>query len=112
MTIEDKNLKERAHAGDPEAQLAYGLSLRWERGNFSRAGIIGLDGPCEAQVWIQKAAAQGHAPAQYLMGQLFDAQGFGADANECYRLAADQGHEQARAAVERKTKIVRPWMYP
>jgi TPR repeat protein len=80
MSIEDKNLKERAHAGDPEAQLAYGLSLRWERGYYARAGVIGLDPPCEAEAWIARAADQGHAPAQFIMGKIYDAQGIGGSA--------------------------------
>ncbi len=110
MSIEDKNLKERAHAGDPEAQLAYGLSLRWERGYYARAGVIGLDPPCEAQVWIQASADQGHAPAQFIMGKIYDAQGIGGSAIAYYRQAADQGHVQAKAVLEQKMKIIRPWM--
>jgi hypothetical protein len=110
MSIEDKNLKERAHAGDPEAQLTYGLSLRWERGYYARAGVIGLDPPCEAETWIQKSADQGHAPAQFIMGKIYDALGIGGSAIAYYRQAADQGHVQAKAVLEQKMKIIRPWM--
>jgi TPR repeat protein len=105
-----KNLKERAHAGDPEAQLTYGLSLRWERGYYARAGVIGLDPPCEAETWIQKSADQGHAPAQFIMGKIYDALGIGGSAIAYYHQAADQGHVQAKAVLEQKMKIIRPWM--
>ena len=108
MTIENKNLKERAHAGDPEAQLAYGLSLRWERGNYARAGVIGLDPPCEAQVWIQASADQGYAPAQFIMGKIYDAQGIGGSAIPYYRMAAEQGHQLAKRRLEHNSEACLP----
>jgi TPR repeat protein len=108
MSIEGKNLKERAHAGDPEAQLAYGLSLRWERGYFARAGVIGLDPPCEAQAWIQASADQGHAPAQFIMGKIYDAQGIGGSAIAYYRMAAEQGHQPARRQLEQNSTASLP----
>ena len=112
MKTDKENIKQRAHDGDPEAQLAYGLSLPWIKGTFATVGIIGLDSPCEAKVWIQKSAAQGYAPAQFILGQICDAQGFGGSAIDYYRLAADQGYEPAKAALEQKTKIIPPWGYP
>lgn len=108
MNTEKENIKQRAHDGDPEAQLAYGLSLPWIKGTFASVGVIGLDAPCEAQVWIQGSADQGHAPAQFILGKIYDAQGFGANAIGYYRLAADQGHEQAKSALERAEHGVRP----
>ena len=108
MSIEDKNLKERAHAGDPEAQLAYGLSLRWERGYYARAGVIGLDPPCEAQAWIARAADQGHAPAQFIMGKIYDAQGIGGSAIAYYRMAAEQGHQLAKRRLEHNSEASLP----
>lgn len=107
MNTEKENIKQRAHDGDPEAQLAYGLSLPWIKGTFASVGVIGLDAPCEAQVWIQRSADQGHAPAQFILGKIYDAQGFGANAIGYYRLAADQGHNPAKVALEQKTKIIR-----
>jgi TPR repeat protein len=112
MNAEKENIKQRAHDGDPEAQLAYGRSLTWIKGAFASIGVIGLDPPCEAEVWIQKSADQGHAPAQFILGKIYDAQGFGVNAVYYYSLAADQGHEPAKAALEQKMKIIRPWMYP
>jgi TPR repeat protein len=108
MSIEGKNLKERAHAGDPEAQLAYGLSLRWERGYYARAGVIGLDPPCEAEAWIARAADQGHAPAQFIMGKIYDAQGIGGSAIAYYRMAAEQGHQPARRQLEQNSTASLP----
>lgn len=108
MNTENQNIKQRAEAGDPEAQLAYGLSLRWEQGVFARVGVIGLDAPCEAQMWIQKAADQGHAPAQFVMGKIYDAQGIWGSAIAYYRQAADQGHQPAKRQLEQSCVATMP----
>lgn len=107
MNTEKENIKQRAHEGDPEAQLAYGLSLPWIKGTFASVGVIGLDAPCEAQVWIQKSADQGHAPALFILGKIYDAQGIGGSAISCYRDTADRGYEPAKALLEQKTRVIR-----
>lgn len=107
MNTEKQNIRQRAHDGDPEAQLAYGLSLPWIKGTFASVGVIGLDAPCEAQVWIQKSADQGHAPAQFILGRIYDAQGFGGSAISYYRDAADRGYEPAKALLEQKMRVIR-----
>ena len=74
----------------------------------ARAGVIGLDPPCEAQAWIQASADQGHAPAQFIMGKIYDAQGIGGSAIAYYRMAAEQGHQPARRQLEQNSTASLP----
>ncbi len=54
----------------------------------------------EAMEWYRKAAEQGHADAQYALGQCYDVEEYGiepddAKAVEWYRKAVEQGNESA-----------------
>ena len=58
----------------------------------------------EAARWYQKAAEQGHAVAQYNLGNRF-ASGRGvpqnnAEAMEWYRMAAEQGYNKAQSKLD------------
>lgn len=84
----------RAHAaaGDVVAQFSLGSMLYY-----------GEDRLPQAIDWFRKAAAQGYAPAEFQMGQLYDF-GFGvtADVEQAfawYRTAADHGSAAAQRAV-------------
>ena len=80
-------LRERAQAGDAEAQLNLGALLATGRG--------GRPDPAQAARWYRKAAEQGNASAQYNLGTLY-AQGTGvtrdmSQAVHWWRKAAEQG---------------------
>lgn len=83
----------RAEAGDPEAQVAVGLS--------NRIGVSRDD--AKALEWFRKAAAQGNLAGEYQVGESFE-KGRGvpkdiSQAVEWYRKAAEQGYPQARSAL-------------
>jgi len=89
--------------GDPAAQNRLGLRLA--------VGDNGLRDEVEARKWLTEAAAQGHADAQFNLGNLCysislrdrDTPASGAgriDAYVWYQLAAAQGHVRAAAACE------------
>ena len=77
----------------------YRLGLFCERGTAMTAD------PVQARDWFRKAARQGLAAAQYKLGTYAE-QGLGGEprsrsrAEELYRMAAVQGNEQAKAALE------------
>jgi TPR repeat protein len=82
----------KADAGDAVAQFSIGALLYYGSENLPQA----ID-------WFRKAAAQGYAPAEFQMGQLYDF-GFGvpqndADALGWYRKAAAHGHAPAQRLV-------------
>ena len=85
-------VRSRAVAGDVVAQFSLGSLLYY-----------GEDQLPQAIDWFRKAAAQGYAPAEFQMGQLYDF-GFGvaADAAQAfawYRKAAEHGSAAAQRAV-------------
>ena len=85
-------VRSRAAAGDVVAQFSLGSMLYY-----------GEDQLPQAIDWFRKAAAQGYAPAEFQMGQLYDF-GFGvtADAEQSfvwYRKAAEHGSAAAQRAV-------------
>ena len=49
----------------------------------------------EAAAWYRKAAEQGHADAQFTLGQMYFAGDDHAEASTWYRRAAEQGHVEA-----------------
>lgn len=78
----------KAEAGDADAQ--------YELGILHYGGSRGLPQSLETAVhWFRKAAAQGHAGAQFYLGQCYEfAEGVAYDgkaAARWYRLAADRG---------------------
>lgn len=80
-------LRERAEAGDAQAQLNFGALLATGRG--------GTPDPAQAARWYRKAASQGNPSAQYNLGTLY-AQGEGvkrdmSEAVRWWRKAAEQG---------------------
>jgi TPR repeat protein len=85
-------VRSRAAAGDVVAQFSLGSLLYY-----------GEDQLPQAIDWFRKAAAQGYAPAEFQMGQLYDF-GFGvtADVEQAfawYRKAAKGGSAAAQRAV-------------
>ncbi len=126
-------LRRAADAGHVEAQLLLGFILDWSeenaeavryyrmaaesgepRGQMELARMYlsgeGVDkDPAVAREWIEKARAQGHAPAtvQIAYAHINGAMGYPKDyaqARALFQQALDAGHEQARsglAAVER-----------
>jgi TPR repeat protein len=67
--------RENAAAGDVIAQFSLGSFLYY-----------GTTDTAEAVGWFKKAAAQGYAPAEFQMGQLFDF-GFGVEQDDAQALA-------------------------
>lgn len=85
-------VRAKAIAGDPIAQFALGANLYY-----------GREDTTQAVEWIRKAAAQGHGPAEFHMGLLYD---FGIavarddrEALSWYRKAAEHGNAAAQRAV-------------
>lgn len=81
-----------AEAGDPAAQFALGATLYY-----------GSPDTAQAIEWFRKAAAQGHAPAEFQLGQLHDF-GFGVAQDDAlalawYRKAADHGSAAAQRTL-------------
>ena len=95
----------RASAGDVVAQFSLGSLLYY-----------GSDDTAQGVEWIRKAAAQGFAPAEFQLGQVY-AFGFGVgqddrQALEWYRKAASHGSAAARmtpAAVAAAARRVAGW---
>ena len=82
----------KAEAGDPAAQCALGSMLYY-----------GSPDAAQGIEWFRKAAAKGHAAAEFQMGQLHDF-GFGVAQNDAialdwYRKAAERGHPAAQRTV-------------
>jgi TPR repeat protein len=96
--------KRKAEAGDAEAQFKLGKIYANDGFYFDASGvliapIIAKDA-AKAVEWYRKAAAQGHAEAQYHLGWKYS-KGEGvpkdaAKAAEWYRKAAAQGHAEAQ----------------
>lgn len=85
---------EAAERGDARAQKALGDS-------YHRQGPLHDDR--KAVEWYRRSAAQGHAPALYMLGGMYEGgrgvpQDYG-KAMESYREAADQGFASAQACV-------------
>jgi TPR repeat protein len=90
------DLTKKAEAGDAEAQFALGMMHR-DGFNYDKDGKFLND---EATEWLQKAANQGHAKAQFNLAVAYS---FGrgvpkntAKAMEWYQKAAAQGHAEAQ----------------
>jgi len=91
VTVRDSNstkpltMKEKAKAGDPQAQYNLGLEVEDDK---------------EAVKWFRKAAEQGHAGAQNELGAMyFHGEGVSEDFKESvkwFRKAADQGNAAAQ----------------
>jgi len=86
-------LRARANAGDAQAQFNLGVDYRWGFGVRQSA--------TEAARWYRKAAHQGVAEAQYVLGILHENGSIGdrpdaAEAAHWYRKAADQGYVEAQ----------------
>jgi hypothetical protein len=82
----------QAESGDVVAQFSLGCLLYYGGGEID-----------EARAWLERAAAQDYAPAEFHLGQAADA-GFGtppdvAAAFRWYRRAADRGFAPAERAV-------------
>ena len=65
--------------------------------------------PAQALAWYQKAAAQGHAAAQFNLGRMYE-YGLGVDKDPAqalawYQKAADQGHAGDQGHAEAKEKL-------
>jgi TPR repeat protein len=78
---------------------------QYQTGNAYFYGIGGVNKPNEHEgiVWFLKAANQGHADAQFKLGQIYE-NGFGVatdykKAKEWYEKAADQRHANAQYAL-------------
>lgn len=96
-------LRRRAEAGEPAACHAYGLLHRDGTHEVPR-------NPCEARVWFQRAADQGHGPALMDLADLvrWGLGGGRPDAAEAYRLvlrAAEGGHAPAMATLARLHEV-------
>ncbi len=87
-------LQKKAEAGDAEAQFY--LGNRW---HLNSEGVIMVDKAKKVE-WIQKAAAQGHAKAQFNLGWMYaDGEGVPKDAVkavEWFQKAAAQGDAEAQ----------------
>lgn len=85
-----KELKLCARAGNPQAQ--YELAKKYQEG----CGILNLKNYEKAMIWLQAAAAQGHAKAQVCLGDMYlNVKGVPIDCNQAYKwykAAADQGY--------------------
>lgn len=92
-TLPLPELTEKAEAGDVQAQLSLGISY------LSRRGGIAQDFP-QGVNWVRKAAEQGNADAQELLGILYaDGLGVSQDYQQAanwYQKAAEQGNAGAQ----------------
>jgi TPR repeat protein len=77
-----------------------GLGMRLDCGHNDSDRARFKDNKREAEVWYCKAADQGHADAQFNLGNLFSdlwsVRCDNAEAARWYRLAAEQGHAEAQ----------------
>ncbi len=91
-----KSIKALAENGDARAQLEAGNCLRW--------GYGGVEKDLKAALaWYLKAAEQGHAEAQFKLGDVYQFGG-GVDrdlkeAFKWFRKAAEQGHAAAQNSI-------------
>jgi uncharacterized protein len=89
-------LSPAANGGDAQAQYELGGLKRLEQS-------LGLSDDFEFATWYRRAADQGLAAAQNILGQLYrDGEGVArdyAEANRWYRLAADQGNMNAQLSL-------------
>ncbi|MFI6010721.1 tetratricopeptide repeat protein [Streptomyces sp. NPDC051243] len=74
--------REAAIAGDPQAMYVHGHLLR-------------LRGNDEAEMWLRRAAEQGHDTAAEILGRAADGRGDLADAERWWRMAAEAGNLEA-----------------
>ena len=86
----------RAERGDPEAQFAIGV--------IYRDGLTGAANPRAAAKWLERAARQGHAPAQLAIGRLYAAgsgvaQNFARAAGWYRNAAVRSGYDVAQYAL-------------
>jgi TPR repeat protein len=91
-----EEVKSKAERGDAEAQCELGIRC-WTYHPVHNQGTA-KGGAAEAAKWYRKAADQGHAEAQYQLGDLYysTVNGGEAEAAKWYRKAADQGHAEAQ----------------
>ena len=82
-----ENLKRRAQAGDPAAQLKLGLCYANGEGVRKNFAI--------AVKWVRKAAEQGHTEAQNQLGLFYDKEA-PVEAAKWFRKAAEQGLPRAQ----------------
>jgi TPR repeat protein len=93
LTEEDVDLaKINAQKGNPEAQ--YHLAMMFDTGRSVTRN------PKEAESWYKKAAAQGHAGAQFYLAKMYSTETSGIAKNEAeaillFKSAAEQGHQGA-----------------
>ena len=103
---EERTLKEKADAGDPEAQYQRGKSIIDSyvggRGYQDEGRVF-----TEAFGWYKKAAEQGHVEAQFHLGLMYKFGEYGrnvrpdeAKAIEWFRKAASQGHANAQSYLD------------
>lgn len=83
-------LREAAERGDVGAQCDLGII-------YAKVGGVAADTP-EARTWIRRAAEQGHAEAQYYLGDTSDDL-HQEEAVEWLRQAGEQGHVAAQFAL-------------
>lgn len=138
-------LRRAAEQDDPEAQyrlgrlLSYGHAPPPELEGWHRSVLAAKDSsaalfypngigqpadPAEAALWLERAAATGHAAAAFELG-LLHGQGRGIPADpgraaDCFRAAAEQGHPQAQfrfglihltgQGVARDTTVAAHWL--
>lgn len=96
QTPSTADLRQRAKAGDPQAQ--YALFLRYEEGKSTLAERT------EAVSWLRKAADAGHAYAQVTLGLLCKEGKRGVAENleeavQWFRKAADQGNPSGQSEL-------------
>lgn len=102
VSVENEGARTAAETGDPIAQNTFGLEL---------ASGMGLhESDHEARKWLHRAAQQGHADAQFNLGNLCqsaslrdspsDFREARIEAYTWFFLAAAQGHERAKASCE------------
>jgi len=91
-----EEVKSKAEGGNAEAQCELGIRC-WTYHPVPNQGTA-KGGAAEAAKWYRKAADQGHAEAQYQLGDLYysTVNGGEAEAAKWYRKAADQGHAEAQ----------------
>ena len=81
------------------------MDLQCRIGDLYQRGVTLRKDAGEAAIWYRKAAAQGHAEAQFKLGAGYEnGEGVEQDLNEAaiwYRKAAEQGHAEAKQALER-----------
>jgi TPR repeat protein len=87
ITQANAALTEAAERGNVGAQCDLGII-------YAKVGGVAAEKP-PALTWIRTAAEQGHAEAQYYIGERSDDE----EAVEWFRMAAEQGHVDAQVAL-------------